>query len=202
MPDSSCRFYLPDADDVGVESSQQRNAYIQTLLQPVLQLDDQQRFSTDQNGWVQSLEKHLDDLVTLRVNHVREWLNLNMARFDQGLPQLLEVRRTFDNLIITLKAGTKICGLQCSHCQLSCISVYHHDGQHSCQTSHRCPSRCSYDNEHDDGSSHGCGFPWVTFLRVLTFHVDALILSAGHSKAHMYVLTVRIYVSYSDCLVA
>ena len=138
-------------------SAQQREQHLQKLLEPMMQSTDQ--FDLDQAKWVRSLSDHLEHLATLRINHVRQWLDSNTARFSQDLPPLQEVYRVFDTMSVTLRSNIKLCGLQCADCQLACIASYHHEGPHDCLTSHTCPHRCDYVQAHMDESDIGCGLP-------------------------------------------
>ncbi|KAH8094847.1 hypothetical protein BXZ70DRAFT_339404 [Cristinia sonorae] len=165
LPDTHSMFYLFERSDAQKVSPESQAVHLQALLAPAMQNTDQH--DTDQTEWVRSLEDRLDRLATLRINHVREWLASNTVRFDPDLPQLQEVRQAFDNLVITMKANIKICGSQCSSCQLACISVYHHDGRHDCHTSHECPHVCDYTEDHFESPRQMCGLP------------------AGHSKTHI-----------------
>lgn len=99
--------------------------------------------------WVSSLSLHLDALVEMRVEHVREWIALNLARFQSGHDNINSLRRAFESQKVDLKAGVQLCNTQCSQCQLFCIKSRSHEGSHDCQTSHECIHRCTFCGEAD-----------------------------------------------------
>ena len=138
-------------------SPEQREKHLESLLMPMLHSTEQ--FDLNQVEWIESLEDHLNHLATLRIDHVREWLGSNTTRFNQDLPQLQEVYRAFDAMVVALKSNIKLCGLQCANCQLACISSYHHEGPHDCRTSHTCPHQCNYAEAHIDEVNPNCGLP-------------------------------------------
>jgi len=92
--------------------------------------------------WVAELISHLDELVALRVNHVRSWLDCNLERFKGGHAATEDLRRRFNNMVIEMKTNVQVCGAQCACCLLLCVRSRLHEGDHSCNTDHRCAHDC------------------------------------------------------------
>ncbi|KAL4072300.1 hypothetical protein J3A83DRAFT_4093511 [Scleroderma citrinum] len=97
--------------------------------------------------WTEGLSQYLDDIVNLRIDHVREWLAQNLSRFQAGHASIEELRRTFEGAIVDLKSNVQLCKLQCTSCQLLCVLSRFHDGPHSCQTNHFCIHECDFCQE-------------------------------------------------------
>ncbi|THH22123.1 hypothetical protein EUX98_g8249 [Antrodiella citrinella] len=95
LPDTRSLFYLFEGDDLEKISSHHRELHLQALLETAIDAD---QFDTNQGAWVKSLQDRLERLAVLRINIVREWLDVNTARFNPDLSQLQEVRRAFDNV--------------------------------------------------------------------------------------------------------
>lgn len=187
LPDSTAVFYLFDGDDTENVLPERREMHLQALLGP--EKHTSRRYDSAREEWVQDCQSRLDNLAMLRISHVGEWLNSNTARFSQDLPQLQEVQRLFDLLSAALKANIKLCGVQCSRCHLACVSSCHHSGPHDCLTSHSCPHPCGYSEAHADTVHQMCGLPYVQSQSLYCLSVDLVVCdSAGHAKAHMYVL--------------
>src|ERR1700747_38753 len=68
--------------------------------------------------FVAKLRIRLNALIDLRVNHVRSWLDFNLARFQDGHAAIEDLRRRFDNLVIEMKTNVQLCGVQCTSCHL------------------------------------------------------------------------------------
>ena len=105
------------------------------------------------SDFVAELRKHLNDLMDLRVNHVRSWLDCNLARFQGGHAAIEDLRRRFDNMVIGMKTNVQLCGVQCAFCHLLCVRSRLHEGGHDCNTDHKCAFNCVF-CEDDDKS---CG---------------------------------------------
>ncbi|TCD67573.1 hypothetical protein EIP91_012270 [Steccherinum ochraceum] len=168
LPDTDFKFYMGESDGAEIASAE-RERHLQALLGLELQGND--RFSTAQDAWIAALQTRLDEAADLRVTHVREWLNSNTSRFKADLPQLQDVQRAFEALVVAMKANITICGMPCSNCQLACVSVQHHGGPHNCYTSHRCPHQCEFAEDHVDDTELGC----VRVTRKLTYARSLLI---------------------------
>lgn len=99
--------------------------------------------------FVAELKKRLNDLIDLRVNHVRFWLDCNLARFQGGHAAIEDLRRKFDNIVIEMKINVQLCGVQCASCHLLCVRSRLHEGDHSCNTDHKCAFNCEFCEDDD-----------------------------------------------------
>jgi len=114
--------------------------------------------------WVAKLVRHLNGLVDLRVNHVRSWLDCNLARFERSHPAIEDIRRRFNNMVIELRTNVQLCGAQCASCNLLCIRSRLHEGDHDCNTNHKCTSVCRFCED----EPRPCSTRYVIFsLRIL-----------------------------------
>ncbi|KAI0062821.1 hypothetical protein BV25DRAFT_1885018 [Artomyces pyxidatus] len=52
--------------------------------------------------------------------------------------------RKFDAAIVDLKSNVQLCKSQCTSCHLLCVQSRQHDGEHHCQTDHKCTHACSF----------------------------------------------------------
>ncbi|KZT12602.1 uncharacterized protein LAESUDRAFT_808190 [Laetiporus sulphureus 93-53] len=164
--DTNARFFC---SELGVaEPSPGRDAMLQQLIG--LWDDLHTRGTIADDEWMAGLIEHLNDLVQRRIDHVNEWLNLNMAKFPSTHADIQMLRRLANNMMIDVKANVQICSLQCAKCHLLCALCRHHDGRHDCQTSHACTRSCEY----EDYEAKGCG------------------LSAGHPGRHVCDITVHL----------
>ena len=94
--------------------------------------------------WAAELVKYLNRLVDLRVDHVQSWLDCNLSRFERGHAAMEDIRRKFDNTVIELRTSVQLCGAQCASCNLLCIRSRLHEGDHNCNTNHKCASVCEF----------------------------------------------------------
>lgn len=128
------------------------------------------RFSSRQHApdseWMDGLSQYLEHIVSLRIDHVQEWVTQNLARFQTGHASIEELRRTLENTVVDLKSNVRLCKVQCANCQLLCIQNRFHDGQHDCQTNHRCVYQCVFCQE--SGQHKDCTVVYVPDL--LNFH--------------------------------
>jgi hypothetical protein len=99
--------------------------------------------------FVAELKKRLNDLIDLRVNHVQSWLDCNLARFQGGHAAIEDLRRRFDNMVIEMKTNVELCGAQCASCHLLCVRSRLHEGDHSCNTDHKCAFNCGFCEDDD-----------------------------------------------------
>ncbi|KAH8977863.1 hypothetical protein EDB86DRAFT_2816692 [Lactarius hatsudake] len=116
-----------------------------------------QRQHVDDSTWHSDLAQFLTHLVDLRVAHVESWLESNVERFEGSHASIEELRRTFDNAVIDLRASVEICRSQCGSCNLVCVrsSRLHRDG-HDCLTDHKCIHDCTF-CERDALPTQPCG---------------------------------------------
>ena len=94
--------------------------------------------------FVAKLKERLSGLADLRVNHVRSWLDCNLARFQGDHAAIEDLRRRFDNMVIEMKTNVQLCGAQCASCHLFCVRSRLHEGDHSCNTDHKCAFNCGF----------------------------------------------------------
>lgn len=106
--------------------------------------------------WISALSLHLDALVEMRVEHIREWITLNLSRFQSGHDSINSLHRAFESQKLDLKAGVQLCKTQCLQCQLLCTKSRSHEGPHDCQTSHHCIHRCNFCGEADAETVKDC----------------------------------------------
>ncbi|KIM57715.1 hypothetical protein SCLCIDRAFT_1219233 [Scleroderma citrinum Foug A] len=134
------------------------------------------RFSSRQHApdseWMDGLSQYLEHIVSLRIDHVQEWVTQNLARFQAGHARIEELRRTLENTVVDLKSNVRLCKVQCANCQLLCIQNRFHDGQHDCQTNHRCVHQCVFCQESGQ-------------------HKDCTVV-AGHAGKHICVVNAHL----------
>ncbi|KAI0250894.1 hypothetical protein BJV78DRAFT_1275616 [Lactifluus subvellereus] len=102
------------------------------------------RQSVPDSDWTTNLASHIGGLVDLRVNHVRLWLDSNLERFQGGHAAIEDLRRRFDNMVIEMRTNAQLCRVQCTSCHLLCVRSRLHDGDHSCETTHKCVHDCAF----------------------------------------------------------
>lgn len=56
-----------------------------------------------EGDWPDALSARLENLVALRVSHVREWISSNLSRFQAGHANVESLRRTFDAMVIDMQ---------------------------------------------------------------------------------------------------
>ncbi|KAI0089045.1 hypothetical protein BDY19DRAFT_122025 [Irpex rosettiformis] len=117
----------------------------------------QGRHETPELDWFSDLRSHLLSLGDDRINLVKKWMTVNTARFSVDSTFFDPLQRKFEHLIVTLQSNIQLCQLQCAECDLFCLRVKHHEGQHTCGTDHHCVQRCRYDDEHETPVQ--CGLP-------------------------------------------
>ncbi|EIW81359.1 hypothetical protein CONPUDRAFT_165526 [Coniophora puteana RWD-64-598 SS2] len=126
------------------------------------------RQQTEEGVWFEGLTKHLDHLLTLRIDRVGEWISLNLVRFQAVSHESIEdLKRAFDNMTVDMRSNVQLCGVQCATCHLQCIQSRLHQGQHDCKTDHK----CSHDCDFCDGDAKMCG------------------MNAGHPGKHICVVS-------------
>ncbi|KAI9444004.1 hypothetical protein H4582DRAFT_2189914 [Lactarius indigo] len=103
------------------------------------------RQHVDDSTWHSELAQYLTHLVDLRVAHVESWLESNIQRFQGSHASIEELRRTFGNAVIDLRASVELCRSQCDSCTLVCVrgGRLHRDG-HDCLTNHKCIHDCTF----------------------------------------------------------
>ncbi|KAI9444006.1 hypothetical protein H4582DRAFT_1807752, partial [Lactarius indigo] len=136
--DSEARFILAGSDTPVSDRERQlaimRESWDRT----------EQRQHIDDSTWHADLAQYLTHLVDLRVAHVENWLESNVQRFEGNQASIEELRRTFGNAVIDLRASVELCWSRCDSCNLVCVrsSRLHRDG-HDCLTNHKCIHDCA-----------------------------------------------------------
>ncbi|KAF8548217.1 hypothetical protein OG21DRAFT_1449416 [Imleria badia] len=105
---------------------------------------------TVEDEWIAGLTQHLENIVNLRIAHVRDWLDQNLSRFqaaDGGggsNARIDELKRDFESSIVDLRGNVQLCGMTCAECQLRCLKSRVHEGAHDCQSDHVCVHECDF----------------------------------------------------------
>jgi hypothetical protein len=104
--------------------------------------------------WVSDLSSHLSHLVDLRIDHVQEWIAVNLSRFKTGHASIEELRRALERGAVDMRSNVELCGMECSSCHLLCLLSRRHDPleQHDCQTDHQCSHDCEFSDAHLENS--------------------------------------------------
>ena len=120
-----------------------------------------ERQHVDEPTWHSDLAQYLTHLVDLRVAHVENWLESNVQRFEGGHASIEELRRTFGNAVIDLRASVELCRSECGSCNLVCVrSSRVHRDNHDCLTNHKCVHHCTF-CERDSLPTKPCGQRYV-----------------------------------------
>lgn len=172
--DTDARFILTNSDTPVAEQERR----LVTLCESWDRIDERQYI--DDSTWHTDLKKFLTHLVDLRVAHVDSWIESNVQRFKGDHASIEELRRTFDNAIIDLRAGVELCQRQCDSCGLVCVrsSRSHGDG-HDCLTNHDCIHDCTCCERDGLPKSH-CGERFVrphSSLAFLTFYASLVLVT-------------------------
>lgn len=115
------------------------------------------RQSMHDSDWTSKLASHIEELINLRVNHVRLWLDSNLQRFQADHATISDLHRRFDDMVIEMKMNARLCRAQCASCHLLCVLNRFHEGDHSCETTHACLYNCRF----CEGDSRTCSIPYV-----------------------------------------
>jgi hypothetical protein len=122
---------------------------------------ENQRQHVNDATWHSDLAQYLTDLVDLRVAHVESWLESNLQQFESGHASIEELRRTFGDAVIDLRASIELCRSKCGSCNLICVrSGRLHGDVHNCLTNHKCIHVCTF-CERDGLSTQPCGQTYV-----------------------------------------
>ncbi|VDC04820.1 unnamed protein product [Peniophora sp. CBMAI 1063] len=138
--DSDTHFFLSSAGS----DSRQRELMLGDMMH--LWDDFDRRHTMADTEFFSALTRHITELVDMRINHVRQWVDENLMRFQTSHDSIDGLRRTLEAAIIDLKAGTQLCGSHCASCGLLCLMGRSHDESlpHDCHTTHECIHDCSY----------------------------------------------------------
>ena len=150
--DTAARFAISDREQL---PSNEIEMYHSALLES-RNSGTPRQFMPD-SEWIGGLTSHLNELIDLRVNHVQNWLDSNLERFQGSHAAIDDLRRRFDSLITEMKTNVQLCSTQCASCHLLCIRSRLHEGDHSCQTAHKCVHNCEFCED----STKLCGLAYV-----------------------------------------
>jgi hypothetical protein len=137
--DTMARFAISDGQPILLDNIEMHLTALLESWNPIVP-----RQFIPESDWVAALVSHINELVDLRVNLVRSWLDCNLGRFEGGQAAIDNLRRRFDNMVIELRAYVQLCGAQCASCNLVCIRSRLHEGEHSCSTDHKCAHSCGF----------------------------------------------------------
>ncbi|KAF8607195.1 hypothetical protein BDV93DRAFT_488167 [Ceratobasidium sp. AG-I] len=111
------------------------------------------------------LQTHLFEQLDRRLEHVRNWVYVNVERFPAENQDIRGVHIKVDSAALAMRAAVRLCSATCSSCHFRCVRPHRHSDAHDCGTTHRCVSSCELTEDHPDPVP--CGLP------------------AGHSARHM-----------------
>lgn len=111
-----------------------------------------------EDEYLKYLRDYLEHVVEFRIEVVSHWLEINVKRFEKQ-PAIATLRREYDRCAKELRRGVVICGYKCESCYLTCVQHKEHEGGHSCQTSHKCPVDCEFNEKHTSSRNPPCGVP-------------------------------------------
>ena len=93
-----------------------------------------------------------------RIDRVRHWISLNVARFPSSNQDVRNLFNKVNSSALAMRANVRICSSTCSDCQLHCLRPYRHaDESHDCGTDHQCLFDCAIAEDHS--TREPCGLP-------------------------------------------
>ena len=138
-PDTDARFFVANVEH---SENTAREEVLHALVTEWEEFDSRQLVPDTQ--WAEELAQYLEDLVEIRIDHVRAWVKSNLTRFQAGHASVMELQRTLESAVIDLKSSVQLCRMQCASCQLFCIQSRFHEDAHDCKTMHTCTQSCEY----------------------------------------------------------
>ena len=145
LPDTPHQFFIGGGS--GDQSASRERAL--TALRTAWDGHVSRQYTTEEE-WIAGLTQHLDNIVNLRITHVREWLDQNLSRFQAvaggggSHASTDELKRHFENCIVDLRGSVQLCAMTCGECQLRCVKSRAHEGTHDCQSDHSCVHECNF----------------------------------------------------------
>lgn len=115
------------------------------------------RQSMSDSEWTSKFASYIGGLIDTRVSHVRLWLDVNLERFQASHAAVEDLHRRFGNMVIEMRTNAQLCRAQCASCHLLCIHSRLHEGNHSCETTHKCENNCAFCKD----QPKPCGIPCV-----------------------------------------
>ncbi|KAG6330620.1 hypothetical protein ID866_8469 [Astraeus odoratus] len=126
LPDTPSILFL----ETGTPQPEARERSLEGLCRSWEQYDSRQHIPDLE--WTENLVQYLEHAVNLRINHVEEWLNQNLSRFQTGHASIEELRRKFEADTVDLKSNIRLCKIQAGHA-----------GKHVCVVNaHLCGEPC------------------------------------------------------------
>ncbi|KAF9231334.1 hypothetical protein BU15DRAFT_90941 [Melanogaster broomeanus] len=92
LPDTPYQLFIAGG---GAEQAASRERTL-TVLRTAWDQHESRPYAPEQE-WIEGLSNHLENIVNLRIAHVREWLDQNLSRFQAGHTSIDELRRNFEN---------------------------------------------------------------------------------------------------------
>ncbi|KAH9992107.1 hypothetical protein BJV77DRAFT_1003498 [Russula vinacea] len=108
-----------------------------TALWESWNLNTRRQFMPDPD-WTESLASYINGLVDLRVNHI-----------PTGHATVEDLRRQLENMVIEMRTNVQLCRAVCASCHLLCVRRRFHEGDHSCQSTHKCVHECRFCEDHE-----------------------------------------------------
>ncbi|EIW81351.1 hypothetical protein CONPUDRAFT_82336 [Coniophora puteana RWD-64-598 SS2] len=135
-----------------------REARLAALERTWVRFSDRQHVADEE--WLEGLASHLNQLLSLRIDRVRDWISSNLARFQAVSHESMEeLKREFENSTVDMRSNIQLCGGQCVSCHLQCIQSRLHQGLHDCKTDHKCTHDCNFCEDEDKMCGMNAGHP-------------------------------------------
>ena len=144
LPDTPHQLFIGSGDDQS--ASRER---MLTVLRRAWDSHASRQY-TAEDEWIAGLTQHLDNIVNLRIAHVREWLDQNLSQFQAAAgasgshASIDELKRHFEGSVVDLRGNVQLCGMTCGECQLRCVKCQAHEGAHDCRSDHVCVQECEF----------------------------------------------------------
>ncbi|KAF8726080.1 hypothetical protein AX14_008092 [Amanita brunnescens Koide BX004] len=174
--DGDARFFVANVEH---SQNKSREEVLHALVTEWDEFDSRQLIPDTQ--WAQELTQHLEELVEMRIDHVRAWVESNLVRFQAGHASVMELQQTLESAVIDLKSSVQLCRMQCQSCQLFCIRNRFHEDAHECKTTHTCTQSCEYCAEAGEHEGEG----------------KKCLMTAGHSGKH--ICSVNVHLCGAPC---
>ncbi|KAG8749559.1 hypothetical protein FRC11_011192, partial [Ceratobasidium sp. 423] len=107
--------------------------------------------------YTKSIQKSIHDLLERRLEFVQQWAMVNTEIFPQDNRHVREFLGRLERAKASMRDATRICASQCNKCELLCLRVSQHKGDHDCETNHICTFDCELFEP--DERREPCGLP-------------------------------------------
>ncbi|KAH7337487.1 hypothetical protein B0J17DRAFT_663174 [Rhizoctonia solani] len=163
-------FWVPifDTGDSGDAFNQQELAEQALAMRKLVEIcgtDAENRQQMLDTSYVNTTQKGIHDLLEQRLEFVQQWVTVNTEAFPQDNPHMIELLQNLASAKVSMREATRICASKCHKCNLMCMHVRQHPGEHDCGTDHICIFDCELFGA--DERREPCGLP------------------AGHEEQHM-----------------